>query len=129
MIRTMQQRQTKKTQSPNVTGIPQGMKTKFENASGLSFDDVRVHYRSEKPAQFNALAYTQGNQVYLAKGQEKHLGHELGHVVQQKRGLVRANRLINGQPVNDEPRLEAAADHIQKLSAQTECKCSCRIFE
>ncbi|MDE7211342.1 MAG: DUF4157 domain-containing protein [Lachnospiraceae bacterium] len=116
----MQQRQTKKTQSPNVTEIPQGMKTQFENASGLSFDDVRVHYCSEKPAQFNALAYTQGNHVYLAKGQEKHLGHELGHVVQQKRGLVRANRLINGQPVNDEPRLEAAADHIQKLSAQTE---------
>jgi hypothetical protein len=33
------------------------MKTRFENLSGLSFDDVRVHYNSNKPAQLQALAY------------------------------------------------------------------------
>lgn len=124
MMQAMQRKQVKKAQSQNVTGIPQGMKEQFENASGLSFDDVRIHYRSEKPAQFSALAYTKGNQVYLAKGQEKHLGHELGHVVQQKLGLVRPNRLVAGQPVNDDPRLEAAADHIRDLSVQGKPKSS-----
>lgn len=66
----------------NNTGIPAEMKERAETASGLSFDDVRVHYNSGKPSQLNALAYTQGNQVYIAPGQEQHLGHELGHVVQ-----------------------------------------------
>lgn len=118
MFQTIKKGQKKEAQPPNVTGIPGAMKAQFENASGLSFDDVRIHYRSEKPERLHALAYTKGNQVYLAKGQEKHLGHELGHVVQQKLGLVRANRQVSGQPVNDEPRMEAAADNIRNLSAQ-----------
>lgn len=81
----LQQVQTNK---PNLTGIPTQMKLDFERQSGLSFDDVRVHYNSDKPAQLKALAYTQGTQVYVGPGQERHLPHELGHVIQQKRGLV-----------------------------------------
>lgn len=100
-----------RTAAPNVTGIPDAIKTRFENLSGFSFDDVRVHYNSDRPAQLRALAYTQGNQVYIAPGQEKHLGHELGHVVQQKQGLVTADGRINGMPVNRSERLEALADH------------------
>lgn len=46
----------------NCTGIPDEMKTGFEDLSGLSFDDVRIHYNSDRPAQLQALAYTQGNQ-------------------------------------------------------------------
>lgn len=95
---------------PNKTGIPMQMKEKFENLSGFSFDDVKVHYNSDKPAQLHALAYTQGNQVYIAPGQEKHLGHELGHVVQQKQGIVRPTAWIGGMPVNDSPTLEKEAD-------------------
>lgn len=78
------------SQKPNNTGIPDAMKARFENLSGFSFDDVKVHYNSDKPAQLQAHAYAQGNQVYMGPGQEKHLGHELGHVVQQKQGRVRA---------------------------------------
>ena len=78
-------------QGPNLTGIPTQMKLDFEQRSGLSFDDVRVHYNSDKPRKIGALAYTQGTQVHVGPGQERHLRHELGHVVQQKRGIVRPN--------------------------------------
>lgn len=95
---------------PNLTGIPTQMKLELERHSGLSFDDVRVHYNSDKPARLQALAYTQGTQVYMGPGQERYLPHELGHVVQQKRGLVRPTRFLNGVALNDSPALEAMAD-------------------
>ncbi len=95
---------------PNLTGIPTQMKLNFEQRSGLSFDDVRVHYSSDKPARLGALAYTQGNEVYMGPGQERHLSHELGHVVQQKAGRVRPTGWIGGLPLNDQPELEREAD-------------------
>ena len=85
-----------KQQGPNLTGIPTQMKLDFEPRSGLSFDDVWVHYNSDKPARIGALAYTQGTQVHIGPGQERHLRHELGHVVQQKRGIVRPNYRLGG---------------------------------
>lgn len=101
---------SKKSSQTNRTGIPDSIKSRFENSSGFSFDDVRVHYNSQKPAQLKALAYTQGTNVYIGPGQEKHLGHELGHVVQQMQGIVRPTTSVNGLPVNDERGLEDAAD-------------------
>lgn len=92
------------------TGIPGAVQAKFEAASGLSFEDVRVHYNSSRPAQLGAYAYTQGSQVYIGPGQERYLEHELGHVVQQKRGFVKADGYINGLPVNRDQGLERAAD-------------------
>ena len=96
----------------NQTGIPNNMKARFENLSGFSFDDVRVHYNSDKPAQLQALAYTQGNHVYIGPGQEKHLGHELGHVVQQKQGIVKPVSYVGSVPVNTDSLLEKNADKI-----------------
>lgn len=95
---------------PNLTGIPTQMKLDFERRSGLSFDDVRVHYNSDKPAQLQALAYTQGTQVYVGPGQERHLKHELGHVVQQKQGRVKATGEINNILINSDSMLEHEAD-------------------
>lgn len=94
----------------NKTGIPGRMKADFENDSGISFDDVRVHYHSDKPAQIQAFAYTQGTQIYIGSGQEKYLNHELGHVVQQKQGIVHPTAMHNGLPVNRSHDLENAAD-------------------
>ena len=37
-----------------------------------------------------ARAYTQGSEIYMAPGQERHLAHEAWHVVQQKQGRVQA---------------------------------------
>lgn len=95
---------------PNLTGIPTQIKLDFERRSGLSFDDVRVHYNSDKPARLQALAYTQGTQVYVGPGQEKHLPHELGHVIQQKAFPIHATSLVNGVAANDNPTLETQAD-------------------
>lgn len=92
------------------TGIPGAVQAKFEAASGLSFEDVRVHYHAPEPARLGAYAYTRGNQVYIGPGQERHLEHELGHVLQQKLGLVKPDGRIGGLPVNRDPALERAAD-------------------
>lgn len=100
----------RKRTSKNTTGIPDKLKQRFESYSGVSFDGVQVHYNSDKPAQMQALAYTQANQVYIAPGQERHLAHELGHIVQQHRGQVRATETLNGQALNDSPVLEHEAD-------------------
>lgn len=111
----------------NQTGIPDRMRQGFEKMSGLSFEDVRVHYHSAKPAQRMAYAYAQGNQVYLASGQEKYLGHELGHVLEWKQGRVKTEFYRNGEAVNDSVSLEleadllaAAAERMSALPAPTE---------
>lgn len=104
------------TVKPNQTGIPTQMKQQYEQLSHFSFDDVRVHYNSDKPAQLQALAYTQGSHVYIGPGQEQHLGHELGHVVQQKQGLVRPTTVVAGLPLNDNRQLESQADNLHSFA-------------
>lgn len=113
-----QQRATQKaeTDRPNLTGIPTQMKLNFEQHSGISFDDVRVHYGSDRPAQLRALAYTQGRHVYIGPGQERYLGHELGHIIQQKLGQVVPTGRVGGLPINDDRKLEAEADHLAGLA-------------
>jgi hypothetical protein len=96
---------------PNRTGLPDQLKSGVESLSGLSLDDVKVHYDSDKPAQLNALAYAQGTDIHVAPGQEKHLAHEAWHIVQQKQGRVRPTmQMKTGTPVNDDPHLEREAD-------------------
>lgn len=97
----------------NRTGLPTQLKERTERNTGFSLDDVRVHYNSDLPSRLNALAYTQGNQIEIGPGQEKHLPHELGHVVQQKMGIVRANAThSSGVAMNTDPGLEHQADEI-----------------
>jgi hypothetical protein len=97
----------------NKTGIPDGLKAGMESVSGMSLNDVSVHRNSDKPAQLQAHAYAQGTDVHLAPGQEKHLPHELGHVVQQKQGRVAPTTQLKGKvPVNDSPSLEKEADTL-----------------
>ncbi len=95
----------------NNTGLSDTLKTGIENLSGHSMDDVKVHYNSSKPAQLNAHAYAQGNQIHLGSGQEKHLPHEAWHVVQQKQGRVRPTMQMKGKvAINDDVVLEKEAD-------------------
>lgn len=103
-------REAYKRKRANLTGIPETTKQRFEEMSGYSFDDVRIHYSSDKPARLKALAYTRGSQVYIAPGQERCLEHELVHVVQQKEGRVRPTLHIGNIPVNDDAALEREAD-------------------
>jgi hypothetical protein len=105
-----QQRQPIQRQE-NKTGLPDNLKAGMENLSGISLDDVKVHRNSDKPAQLQAHAYAQGTDIHLGSGQEKHLAHELGHVVQQKQGRVKPTMQMKGNVnVNDDKGLEKEAD-------------------
>ena len=96
---------------PNNTGVPDKLKLGVENLSGFSLDRVRVHYNSLMPTRVEADAFTQGTEIHLAPGQQKHLAHELWHVVQQMQGRVRATRQYKGRvAINDDTRLESEAD-------------------
>ena len=95
----------------NNTGLPDQLKSGIESLSGMSMDDVRVHYNSSQPAQLNALAYAQGSDIHLAPGQEQHLPHEAWHVVQQAQGRVRPTmQMKDGVQLNDDVGLEREAD-------------------
>jgi hypothetical protein len=97
-------------QKPNNTGLPDNLKAGVESLSGFSMDDVKVHYNSSQPATVQALAYTQGTDIHVAPGQERHLPHEAWHVAQQLAGRVEPTTEVGGMPVNDNIDLEPEAD-------------------
>jgi hypothetical protein len=92
------------------TGIPRPLKTRFEALSGMNLSDVRVHYNSPKPAQFDAMAYTQGHDIFVSPGQERQLPHEGWHAVQQLQGRVQPTMQGNGESLNDDMHLEREAE-------------------
>jgi len=103
---------------PNQTGLPDNLKSGMEDLSGMRLDHVRVHYNSSKPAAVQAHAYAQGSEIHLGPGQEKHLPHELGHVVQQAQGRVKPTTNVNGVAVNDSEGLEREATSMGKSALQ-----------
>ncbi|WP_202972106.1 DUF4157 domain-containing protein [Moorena producens] len=103
---------------PNKTGLPDKLKAGVENLSGYALDDVRVHYNSPKPAQLQALAYTQGTEIHVAPGQEEHLPHETWHVVQQMQGRVKPTMQMKGVEINDDAGLEKEADIFGNKATQ-----------
>lgn len=107
---------------PNNTGLPDNLKSGIENLSGMSMDNVKVHYNSSQPAQLNALAYAQGSDIHVAPGQEQHLPHEAWHVVQQAQGRVKPTmQMKEGVPVNDDRSLEHEADVMGAKALVSEC--------
>lgn len=99
------------------TGLPGGLRAAVERLSGESMADVKVHYNSSKPARISALAYTQGSEIYMGPGQERHLAHEAWHAAQQKQGRVSSTTQAGGQPVNNEVALEREADTMGQRAA------------
>ena len=98
--------------------LPDRLKSGVEDLSGISMDNVSVHYNSPKPAQVGALAYAQGSEIHMAPGQEQHLPHEAWHVVQQIQGRVQATRqLKSGAALNDDDGLEHEADVMGEKAA------------
>ncbi len=103
--------QTKTNETVNNTGLPNQLKAGIESLSGMSMDHVKVHYNSSQPAQLNAHAYAQGNEIHVAPGQEQHVPHEAWHVVQQAQGRVKPTMQMKmAVPVNDDAGLETEAD-------------------
>ena len=107
------------TRNSNNTGLPDQLKNGIESLSGMSMDHVKVHYNSAQPAQLNALAYAQGNDIHLGPGQEQHLPHEAWHVVQQAQGRVKPTmQMKEGVPVNTDVSLEDEADRMGAKAIQ-----------
>ena len=106
------------TSPANRTGLPDTLKSGVEQLSGVSLDDVRVHYDSAEPAKMQAHAYAQGSDIHLAPGQQRHLAHEAWHVAQQKQGRVQATTQTGGVNINDDQSLEQEADIKGTQAAQ-----------
>jgi hypothetical protein len=94
----------------NETGLPDHLRAGIEQLSGLAMDNVRVRYNSAKPARIQAYAYTQGSDIHVGPGQEKHLPHEAWHAVQQKQGRVKPTLQAKDIAINDDAVLEREAD-------------------
>ena len=94
----------------NGQGLPTQMKTNMEAMGGVDLSDVKVHRNSNEPQKVGALAYAQGSDIHLGPGQEKHLGHEAWHTVQQKQGRVHPTLQAKGLSINDNAALEQEAD-------------------
>jgi hypothetical protein len=76
-------------------------------------DEVTVHVNSAQPAQLQAHAYAQENEIHIGPGQEKHLPHEAWHVVQKKQGRIKSTVHEKESPtVNDDNALENEADRL-----------------
>jgi hypothetical protein len=108
---------TAQVHKDNKVGLPDNLKAGIENLSGMAMDDVTVQYNSPRPAKLQAAAYTQGSDIHVAPGQEKHLPHEAWHVVQQRQGRVRPTEQIAGVQVNNEIGLEREADLMGGMAA------------
>lgn len=118
--RVKEMRQAAPRPSSGGTPLDDTMRTRFERRFGLSMDDVRVYHNSPKPAELGALAYAKGTDIFVGPGQERHLEHELGHVVQQKFGQVQPTMTIDGLPVNMDQALEHGADTLSISGNQAE---------
>lgn len=99
-------------------GLPDALRTGIEALSGADMSGVQVHYASPLPSSLSALAYAQGGDIHLARGQEKHLPHEAWHVAQQRLGRVRPTMQAHGVNINDDPSLEREADAMGTRAMQ-----------
>ncbi len=91
--------------------------------ASISLDNVQVHGGQVTPMRLGAHAYAQGDSIHFASGQERHLPHELGHVVQQRQGRVTPTASVAGVPINDDVSLEKEADRMgEKAMRETSAK-------
>ena len=123
---TGQQQPVTQTKQPSFTGSQPANNRLSENLvagvrqlSGHSLHDVALNLNSSKPAELNAHAFTQGNSIHVAPGQEKHIPHEAWHVVQQREGRVRPTLQMKGVHINDDDVLEQEADLMGEKALKT----------
>lgn len=99
-------------------GLPDEVRSGLEALSGMDLSNVRVHRNSSKPRQLQAHAYTEGDDIHVAPGQDRHLPHEGWHVVQQRQGRVAPTGEVAGKPLNDDPGLEREAEAMGRRAAR-----------
>ncbi|TBR41718.1 DUF4157 domain-containing protein [Marinomonas agarivorans] len=114
-------RRAKNKLAKTIKSLPACLQRGMEKLTGVNLQKVRVHYNSDKPAQVQAHAYAQGQNIYLAPGQEHHLPHELGHIVQQALNMVQPTKVVNGVAINDDPKLEHHATELGNRAMKLGC--------
>lgn len=83
---------------------------KIERKNRVPMTGVDIRFHSAFPAQMDAKATSfGGSQVDIGPGQEACINHELGHIVQQRMGMVKATGKIGGRWVNTNQSLEEDA--------------------
>ena len=100
------------------SGVPDGIRTQMEAATGADLSGVRVHEGNEADTlnrQLTAKAFTTGSDIFLrsdSKTSDSQLmAHELAHVVQQSSGrAASAGGGMTAGAANDP--LEAEADNL-----------------
>ena len=106
-------------------GLPRDIQLDMERSFGANFSNVEIHKNSTRAQELNAHAFTQGNSVHFAPGNSNFdsakgidlLGHELAHVVQQRKGIVKPSIDTPKLKINDENANEQEADNIgEKIS-------------
>jgi hypothetical protein len=103
--------------------LPAEIRRLAEEVFGVDLSDVRVHVGAGA-RQIGARAFTSGADVYFAPDQYdpgserglRLLGHEIAHVVQQRRGQAR-NPYGHGVAIVRDPALEAEADRMGEALA------------
>ncbi len=103
--------------------LPRAVQAHMEVALGADFSDVRIHV-GPQAERIGAIAFTTGNDIYFAPGRfqpetqsgRQLLGHELAHVIQQRRGRV-VSPLSTGVVVIQDRALEAEADQCGARAA------------
>ena len=111
-------KQEQNLENKGAAALPGGLKESVEKLSGVSLDDVKVHYNSREPQTVGALAYARGTDIHLGTGQEQHLAHEAWHVVQQKMGRVAPTMHMKNAALNNDNKLEREADSMGEKARQ-----------
>jgi hypothetical protein len=99
-------------------GVPDGIRTKVESATGSDLSGVRVHQDAESDTlnrELTAKAFTTGSDIFLrsdaSSGDSQLMAHELAHVVQQSSGRTSSGGSGMSAGAANDP-LEHEADQL-----------------
>ena len=110
-------------ESPNgpsiSTSLPNPLRARMESISGVNLSGVRVYRNSPGPERVNAHAYTHGQNIHLAPGQDHQLEHEGWHAVQQMQGRVAPTSVEGGLVLNTDSTLEREADSKRVIATES----------
>lgn len=95
---------------PNITGIPANRKAGYGSLSGFSFNAMQVNHNLGNPAQLQALAYRQDNQV-----RKNDAGHKWSPIVQQKQGSGSHTEKKQGAAIKDVSSLEREPEKFSSM--------------
>lgn len=105
--------------------LPPRVAAKASAALGHDFSSVSIH-EDGSAERLGTQAYARGDALHFASGAYRPdtasglamIGHELGHVAQQREGRVAATGQRDGVAINTDPGLERAADAAGGAVAQ-----------